>query len=72
METDIAQPLIDTIEIVTPTGVFQQPVEYKWRPKYCEHYLKFGDNSETCRAKQENEGQEEEGVSRGAKEMKKK
>ncbi|KAH0751732.1 hypothetical protein KY285_004880 [Solanum tuberosum] len=53
VETDVSQPLIDSIEIVTPSGTFQQPVEYEWRPSFCTDCMKFRHNVEKCWAKQE-------------------
>ncbi|KAG5571936.1 hypothetical protein H5410_061702 [Solanum commersonii] len=35
VETGVSKPLLDSIEMVTPTGSFQQRVEYDWRPKFC-------------------------------------
>lgn len=51
VETDVSQPLIDSIEIVTPSGTFQQPVEYEWRPSFCTDCMKFRHNVEKCWAK---------------------
>ncbi|KAK4707080.1 hypothetical protein R3W88_033378 [Solanum pinnatisectum] len=32
VETNVFQPLINSIEIITPSGILRQPVEYEWRP----------------------------------------
>lgn len=60
VETDVAQPLIEVIEMITPTVVFQLLVEYEQRSKYCGHYLKFGHTYEGCCTKEETEKHEEE------------
>ncbi|KAH0778515.1 hypothetical protein KY290_004942 [Solanum tuberosum] len=48
IEVDISQPLNELIVIETPSGPWDQPVEYEWRPKYCNECLKFGHNDEEC------------------------
>lgn len=60
IETDVAQPLLDVIEMITPTGVSQQSVEYEWKPKNCGHCLKFGHTSEGCYAKEKDKNHEAE------------
>lgn len=48
VDTDISQSLADSTEMITPTGIFQQPPEYEYRPKYCTSCLKFGSLFENC------------------------
>ncbi|KAK6786919.1 hypothetical protein RDI58_015444 [Solanum bulbocastanum] len=38
VEADVSQPLLDSIDIVIPTGSIQQQIEYDWRPKFCSVY----------------------------------
>ncbi|KAH0685695.1 hypothetical protein KY290_017216 [Solanum tuberosum] len=44
IEVDVSQPLTEQIVIETPSRPWDQPVEYEWRPKYCNECLKFGHN----------------------------
>ncbi|XP_060216463.1 uncharacterized protein LOC132643943 [Lycium barbarum] len=48
VETDVAHPLPNIIELLTPTGPFQQQVDYDWKPKYCSECLKFGPVATDC------------------------
>ncbi|CAK8561040.1 unnamed protein product [Lathyrus sativus] len=44
---DIIQPLIDEITIRNVAGdTISQPVQYEWRPKFCETCQKLGHNCE--------------------------
>lgn len=63
VEVDAFQPLINSVEMVTPTDMFHQPIEYDWKPHFCNHCLRFGHAFEDCRKEvktkeQENEFQE--------------
>ncbi|CAK8560653.1 unnamed protein product [Lathyrus sativus] len=47
IEVDITQPLIDEITIRNVAGdIIMQPVQYEWRPKFCETCQKLGHNCE--------------------------
>ncbi|KAH0773615.1 hypothetical protein KY290_010752 [Solanum tuberosum] len=63
VETDVSQPLLDSIETVTPTRSFQKAVEYDCRPKFCNECMKLGHCAEaywsTIEGKQAEEKQEE-------------
>ncbi|XP_019236011.1 PREDICTED: uncharacterized protein LOC109216324 [Nicotiana attenuata] len=45
---DITKPLVEKIEIVTPTETRQQEIVYEWRPKFCNDCLHFGHDSFEC------------------------
>ncbi|KAG5577119.1 hypothetical protein H5410_057253 [Solanum commersonii] len=53
IEVDLSHPLNDLIVIETPSGPWDQLVEYEWRPKYCNKCLKFGHNDVECWYKEE-------------------
>ncbi|KAK4731955.1 hypothetical protein R3W88_024943 [Solanum pinnatisectum] len=38
IEVDISKVLPDTIVVETPSGPWNQPIEYEWRPKFCNNY----------------------------------
>ncbi|KAG5571825.1 hypothetical protein H5410_061591 [Solanum commersonii] len=63
VETDVSQPLLDSIEMVTPTRSFQKAVEYDCRPKFCTKCMKLGHCTEaywsTVEGKKAEEKQEE-------------
>ncbi|KAK4721238.1 hypothetical protein R3W88_011471 [Solanum pinnatisectum] len=59
VETDVSHPLLNSIEIVTPSGTFQQAIEYEWKPRFCTECLKFGHNVEGCWTKQKDDDNEE-------------
>ncbi|CAK8535666.1 unnamed protein product [Lathyrus sativus] len=47
IEVDITQPLIDEITIRNVAGdIIMQPVQYEWRPTFCETCQKLGHNCE--------------------------
>ncbi|XP_060170745.1 uncharacterized protein LOC132601689 [Lycium barbarum] len=48
VEADVAQPLPDIIELLTPAGSFTQQLNYDWKPKYCTECLKFGHIAANC------------------------
>ncbi|KAH0670701.1 hypothetical protein KY290_026098 [Solanum tuberosum] len=42
IEVDVSQPFPDCIAIETPSGPWTQPVEYEWRPKFCDECIRLG------------------------------
>ncbi|XP_019241874.1 PREDICTED: uncharacterized protein LOC109221897 [Nicotiana attenuata] len=44
VKVDITKPLVETVEIITPTCVKQQEIVYEWRPKFCSECLHLGMN----------------------------
>ncbi|OIT40013.1 hypothetical protein A4A49_51747 [Nicotiana attenuata] len=48
VKVDITNPLIENIEIMTPTGTKQQEIIYEWKPKFCNDCLHFGDDAFEC------------------------
>ncbi|XP_060182423.1 uncharacterized protein LOC132612099 [Lycium barbarum] len=61
VETNVSQPLIDSIDIVTLSGsIHKQYIEYDWKPRYCTSCLKFGHWVDECRNKIEEPQQHEE------------
>ncbi|XP_060177922.1 uncharacterized protein LOC132607865 [Lycium barbarum] len=48
VETDVSQPLVDSIEITTPSSNLHQPVDYDWRPKFCSNCMRFGHMVNDC------------------------
>ncbi|KAH0712197.1 hypothetical protein KY285_007799 [Solanum tuberosum] len=59
VEVDVSQPLVEAIEMITPTCNFHQPIEYDWKPKFCGHCLRFGHQTDECRSGQDNPPEEE-------------
>ncbi|XP_019263199.1 PREDICTED: uncharacterized protein LOC109240962 [Nicotiana attenuata] len=58
VKVDITKPLVETVEIITPTCVKQQEIVYEWRPKFCSECLHFGHELIECwktNKKEENE-----------------
>ncbi|XP_070023292.1 uncharacterized protein At4g02000-like [Nicotiana sylvestris] len=55
VKVDITEPLVETVEIVTPSGTRQQEILYEWRPKFCSECVHFGhDNFECWRTNHQN------------------
>ncbi|KAJ8528966.1 hypothetical protein K7X08_035801 [Anisodus acutangulus] len=48
VEIDVSQPLLESIELLTPQGLIHQAVEYDWKPKFCTSCMKFGHLAEAC------------------------
>lgn len=48
VEVDASQPLTKVIQMETPSGPWEQRIEYEWKPKYCNECLRFGHNIEEC------------------------
>ncbi|KAG5572395.1 hypothetical protein H5410_062161 [Solanum commersonii] len=40
IEVDVLQPLTEVISIETPSGLWEEQVEYEWRPRYCNECLR--------------------------------
>lgn len=58
VEVDVSQPLPDMMVIETPSGPRDQPIDYDWKPKYCNDCLKFGHTSDECWYKETQEEDE--------------
>ncbi|KAH0705741.1 hypothetical protein KY285_010276 [Solanum tuberosum] len=58
IEVDVSQPLTEVISIETLSGLWEQQVEYEWRPRYCNECLRYGHTDSDCWYQQ----QEENGV----------
>ncbi|OIT19075.1 hypothetical protein A4A49_65809, partial [Nicotiana attenuata] len=55
VKVDITKPMLENIEIVTPSGTMQQEILYEWKPKFCSECIHFGhDNFECWRNKKQN------------------
>ncbi|XP_070032037.1 uncharacterized protein LOC142168088 [Nicotiana tabacum] len=55
VKVDITKPMLESMEIDTPSGTIQQEILYEWKPKFCSEYIHFGhDNFECWRNKQQN------------------
>lgn len=50
VEVDVSQLLIESIRMATLVDTFHQSADYEWKPKFCGQCLRFGHNSEDCRA----------------------
>ncbi|KAK4708762.1 hypothetical protein R3W88_029687 [Solanum pinnatisectum] len=48
VEVDVAQPLLDNIDISTPYGEFQQSVVFDWCPKFYSSCMKFRHELSQC------------------------
>ncbi|KAK4716390.1 hypothetical protein R3W88_014728 [Solanum pinnatisectum] len=48
IEVDITKTLPDAIVVETPSGPWNQSIEYEWRPKFCNHCLKLGHMDAEC------------------------
>ncbi|KAF3680297.1 hypothetical protein FXO38_02368 [Capsicum annuum] len=54
IELDASLPIIDSIEIETPSGIFHQPVDYYWKHKFHGHCLRFGHHTNNCNLHEQN------------------
>lgn len=48
IEVDITKTLPDAVVVETPSGPWNQPIEYDWRPKFCNHCFKLGHMDTEC------------------------
>lgn len=49
IEMDLTQPLPDTVTIEKSDGdIWNQDIEYEWRPKFCQNNAQFGLYTEEC------------------------
>lgn len=45
IEVIVAQPLPNSFLIESSSGPWEQPIDYKWRPKFCNDCLIYGHDS---------------------------
>nr|XP_016441125.1 PREDICTED: uncharacterized protein LOC107766790 [Nicotiana tabacum] len=48
VKVDITKPILESIEIDTPSGTIQQEILYEWKPKFCSECIYFGHDSFEC------------------------
>lgn len=48
IEQNISKNLPDAIIAETPSGPWNQPIEYKWIPKFCNHCIRLGHKDAEC------------------------
>ncbi|XP_019265468.1 PREDICTED: uncharacterized protein LOC109243031 [Nicotiana attenuata] len=48
VKVDITKPLVESVEIITPTSVKQQEIVYEWKPRLCTECLHFGHDVFEC------------------------
>lgn len=48
IEVDASQPLPDFVHIETPYGPLKKPIEYEWKPSFCNECIKYSHDSADC------------------------
>ncbi|XP_019239612.1 PREDICTED: uncharacterized protein LOC109219599 [Nicotiana attenuata] len=59
IEVDITQPLPDVLLVIVAEGkIWEQNVEYEWKPTFCQDCNQFGHMTEKCQQKQPEQEQQ--------------
>ncbi|KAG5613500.1 hypothetical protein H5410_024781, partial [Solanum commersonii] len=48
IKVDVSQPFTEVIQIETNAGMWEQHVDYEWKPKYCNECLRYGHTDVEC------------------------
>ncbi|XP_070016952.1 uncharacterized protein LOC142164345 [Nicotiana tabacum] len=60
IEVDITQPLPDVLPVIMAEGkIWEQNVEYEWKPTFCQNCNLFGHMTEKCPQKQAQQAMKE-------------
>ncbi|KAH0633054.1 hypothetical protein KY284_035840 [Solanum tuberosum] len=65
IEMDISNVLSNTIVVETPSGPWNQSIEYEWRPKFCNNCIKLGHMEDECWFKNAPDGKRDKTKSEG-------